>query len=34
MLLTNVGIGCGLGIVATAAGMAGMMGVRAVAGAN
>ena len=31
MLLTNSGIGCGLGVAATIAGMAGMMGVRAIA---
>ncbi|MBI1774072.1 MAG: hypothetical protein HYR63_01870 [Proteobacteria bacterium] len=31
MLLTTSGIGCGLGIAATVAGMAGMMGVRALA---
>ena len=30
-LLTNGGLGCGLGILATVAGMAGMMGVRAAA---
>ena len=31
MALTNAGIGCGLGILATIAGMGGMMGARAIA---
>lgn len=32
MVLTNAAIGCGIGIVATIAGMAGMSGARAIAG--